>query len=79
MCRRFAAVRTNVTGSSNDVGAEGAGQSSGLVPGGMPKGTTSPVGRWPVADIALGLADRTVGGPTDEPHTSVLTLGVEAL
>ena len=79
MCTRFGTVRVNVTGSSNDVGFEAGGPSIGLVPGGMPKGTTSPVGYRQVADIALQLADVTTGRSTDEPHTSVLTLGVEAL
>lgn len=76
MCTRFTTVRVDVIGSSHDVGFDAAGQHIGLMPGGMPKGTTSPVGDWHVADIGVGL---TVGGPTNEPQLSVFTLGVEAL
>ena len=79
MCTRFTTVRVNVTDSSNDVGFEAAARSSGLVPDGMPKDTTNPVGRWHVADIAVELPDLTVGGPTAERHLSILMLGVEAL
>jgi hypothetical protein len=79
MCTRFRAVRVNVTGSSYDGGLEAACPSVGLVPGGMPKGTASPVGTWHVADVAVELADVTVGGPTDVPQLSVLTLGVGTL
>jgi hypothetical protein len=78
MRTRFTSLRVNVTGSSHDVGFEDAGH-IGLVPGGMPNGTTSPVGDWRVPDIAVELADVTYGGPTDERRLSVLTLGVEAL
>lgn len=72
------AMQVNVTGPSNNIGFEG-GPPIGLVPGGMPKGTTSPVGNRQVADIALQLADVTIGESTDEPHMSVRALGVEAL
>jgi hypothetical protein len=79
MCTRFTTVRVNATGSSDDVGFEAARQCSGLVPGGMPTETTSPVGYWRVADIAVELADATVGVPTDERQLRVLTLDANAL
>jgi hypothetical protein len=79
MCTRFTTVRVNVTGSTNDVGVEPAGQLVGPVPGGVPIGARAPVDYRPVADIVVELADVTVGDPTNERHVSVLTLGVQAL
>jgi hypothetical protein len=79
MCRRFTTERASVTGSANDVGFGAAGRAIGLVPDGMPNGTTSPVGRWHVAGIAVELADTTVGDPINEPHVSIPMLGVGAL
>jgi hypothetical protein len=79
MCTRFRIGQVDVTGSSNDARLEAAGHDIGLVPGGVPRGTTSRVGYRRRADIAAELADVTVGGPTDEPEMSALTLGVEAL
>jgi hypothetical protein len=79
MCRRFATVRVKVTGASSDAGVDAAGQHFGLVRGGVAKHPTSPMGDWHVAAIAVELAEVNVGGPTDGPRPSVLTLGVEAL
>jgi hypothetical protein len=78
MCKRFTTVRVNVTGASNDVGIEAAGQRIGPVPGGVPNGAT-PVDCRPVAEIVVKLADVTVGDPSSERHLSVLPLGVQAL
>ena len=44
------------------VGFEAAGQHIGLVPGGGPQGTTSPVAYWHVADIEAKLAEVTAAG-----------------
>ena len=67
------------TDSPYYVGFETAGQQIGLVPGGGPQGMTSPVAYWHVPDIEAKLAEVTGAGATDEPHFSVLTLGVENL
>jgi predicted enzyme related to lactoylglutathione lyase len=49
---------------SNYVGFEAAGQHIGLVPGGGPQGTTSPVVYWHVLDIDAKLAEVTAAGAT---------------
>ncbi|MDQ6805548.1 MAG: glyoxalase [Actinomycetota bacterium] len=46
------------------VGFEAAGQHSGLVPGGGPRGMTSPVPYWHVADIESKLAEVTAARAT---------------
>jgi predicted enzyme related to lactoylglutathione lyase len=53
-----------VTGSSTSVGLEAEGQQIGLVPGGGPQGTTSPVAYWHVADIEAKMAEVTAAGAT---------------
>ena len=46
------------------VGFDAAGQHIGLVPGGGPQETTSPVTYWHVADIEAKLAEVTAAGAT---------------
>jgi len=46
------------------VGFAAAGQHIGLVPGGGPQGTTSPVAYWQVPDIEAKLAEVTAAGAT---------------
>jgi predicted enzyme related to lactoylglutathione lyase len=46
------------------VGFEAEGQHIGLVPGGGPQGTTSPVAYWHVPDIEAKLAEVTAAGAT---------------
>jgi predicted enzyme related to lactoylglutathione lyase len=46
------------------VGFEAAGQHIGLVPGGGPQGTTSPVAYWHVLDLEAKLAEVTAAGAT---------------
>src|SRR5215471_16042637 len=46
------------------VGYDTAGQHIGLVPGGGPQGTTSPVAYWHVPDIEAKLAEVTAAGAT---------------
>ncbi len=46
------------TDESYYVGFEAAGQHIGLVPGGGPKGMTSPVAYWHVPDLEAGRGDR---------------------
>jgi hypothetical protein len=73
------AIRVNVTGHSNDVGFGAIGQYVGPASADVPEGTTSPVGDRHVADIAVELAELTVGGAIEEPHMGGLTLGGEAI
>ena len=47
-----------------DVGFGAAGQRIGPVPGGGPRGTTSPVADWHVPDLAAKLAEVTAAGAT---------------
>src|SRR5262245_35593791 len=44
------------------VGFEAEGQPTGLVPGGGPRGMTTPVAYWHVADIEAKLAEVTAAG-----------------
>ena len=67
------------TDSSYCVGFEAAGQHIGLVPGGGAQGMSSPVAYWHVPDLEAKLAEVSAAGATDEPHLSVLTLGVDNL
>jgi predicted enzyme related to lactoylglutathione lyase len=67
------------TDSSYYVGFEAAGQHIGLLPGGGPESMSSPVAYWHVPDLEAKLAEVSAAGATDEPHLSVLTLGVENL
>src|SRR6266513_289601 len=54
------------------VGFDVAGQHIGLVPGGGPQGTTSPVAYWHVPDIEAKLAEVTAAGATvKEPAHNV--------
>jgi len=54
------------------VGFETAGQHIGLLPGGGPQGTTSPVPYWHVSDIEAKLAEVTAAGATvKEPARNV--------
>ena len=54
------------------VGFEAAGQHIGLVPGGGPQGTTTPVTYWHVADIEAKLAEvSSAGGSVKEPAHGV--------
>jgi predicted enzyme related to lactoylglutathione lyase len=46
------------------VGFEVGGQHIGLVPGGGPRGMTSPVAFWQVSDIEAKLAEVTAAGAT---------------
>ena len=55
------------TDSAYYVGFEVAGQQIGLVPGGGPKGMTSPVAYWHVPDIEAKLAEVTAAGATVNP------------
>ena len=50
--------------SSYYVGFDAEGQHIGLVPGGGPQGTTSPVPYWHVPDIEAKLAEVTAAGAT---------------
>jgi predicted enzyme related to lactoylglutathione lyase len=60
------------TDSSYYVGFEAAGQQIGLVPGGGPRGATSPVAYWHVPDIEAKLAEVTAAGATvKEPVRNV--------
>jgi predicted enzyme related to lactoylglutathione lyase len=52
------------TDSPYYVGFEAAGQHIGLLPGGGPQGTTSPVPYWQVPDIEAKLAEVTASGAT---------------
>jgi predicted enzyme related to lactoylglutathione lyase len=52
------------TDSSRYVGFEAAGQHIGLLPGGGPRGMTSPVACWHVPDIEAKLAEVTAAGAT---------------
>jgi predicted enzyme related to lactoylglutathione lyase len=67
------------TDGSYYVGFEAAGQHIGLVPDGGPQGMTSLVAYWHAPDLEAKLAEVTAAGATDEPHFSVLTLGIENL
>jgi hypothetical protein len=49
------------------------------VPGGGSQGLSSPVAYWHVPDLEAKLAEVSAAGATDEPHFSVLPLGVENL
>ena len=55
--------------SSYYVGYEAGGQHVGLVPGGGPQGTTSPVAYWEVPDIEAKLAEVTAAGATVKDPT----------
>jgi hypothetical protein len=79
MCRRFATIEINVTGSSNDVGFGVAGECIGLGPGGMPQGGRPSVDYRHVTDVEAQLTDLTAAGAADEPHFSVFALSVDAL
>ncbi len=60
------------TDESYYVGFEAAGQHIGLVPGGGPRGMTSPVAYWHVPDIDAKLAELTAAGATvQEPAHDV--------
>jgi predicted enzyme related to lactoylglutathione lyase len=60
------------TDESYYVGFEAAGQQIGLVPGGGPQSTTSPVAYWHVPDIEAKLAEVTAAGATvQEPAHDV--------
>ena len=50
------------TDESYDVGFDVEGQHIGLVPGGGPQGTTSPVAYWHVPNIEAKLAEVTAAG-----------------
>ena len=52
------------TGRSSDVGFEAVGQHFGLVPGGGPRGMTSPAASWHVPDLEAKLAEVTAAGAT---------------
>ena len=52
------------TDGSYYVGVEAEGQHIGLVPGGGPRGMTSPVAHWHVPDIEAELAEVTAAGAT---------------
>jgi predicted enzyme related to lactoylglutathione lyase len=52
------------TGGPGYVGFEAAGQQIGLVPGGGPRGMTSPVAYWHVPDLEAKLAEVTAAGAT---------------
>ena len=52
------------TDGSYYVGFGAAGQHIGLVPGGGPQGTASPVAYWHVPDIEAKLAEVTAAGAT---------------
>ncbi len=56
--------------SSYYVGFDAAGQHIGLLPRGGPKGMTSPVASWEVADIRAKLAEVTASGAMviEQPH-----------
>ena len=56
-----------------------AGQHIGLVPSGGSQGLSSPVAYWHVPDLEAKQTEVSAAGATDEPHFSVLTLGVENL
>jgi hypothetical protein len=66
------AVGVNVTGSFNS-----AGLNTGLVPGGVPHGATSPVAIRPVVDIAGTLAAVAAADAIDELRSNLLAIGVE--
>ena len=72
------AMGVNVIGSSNEAGDE-AGRSIGLVPGDMPGGTTPTLGPWPMAHVAVEMAEVTAVRRIEEPHVRVLALGVRAI
>ena len=60
------------TDGSSFVGFEAAGRHIGLVPGGGPRGTTSPVAYWRVPDLEAKLAEVTAAGATvKEPARDV--------
>src|SRR5829696_10405592 len=63
------------TDESYYVGFEAEGQHIGLVPGGGPRGMTSPVAYWHVPDIEAKLAELTAAGAAvTDPDGNVLGL-----
>jgi hypothetical protein len=73
------AVGVNVTGASNEAGLEAAARSIGLMPTDMPAGTTSAVGQWQMAAVAVELAELAVESRFEGIGVSVLAFGVETL
>jgi hypothetical protein len=67
------AVGVNVIGPFN----RAAGLNTGLLPGGVPHGATSPVAIRPVADIAPTLAAVATADAIDELRSNVVAIGVE--
>jgi predicted enzyme related to lactoylglutathione lyase len=60
------------TDGSRYVGFDAADQHIGLLPGGGPQGTTSPVAYWHVPDLEAKLAEVTAAGATvKEPTRNV--------
>jgi hypothetical protein len=64
----------NMTGSSEHVGFGADGQHIGLMPGGVPQGTASPVAIWQMERIEAKPAEVAATGATDQSQLSVLAL-----